>query len=172
MDVLKATDLHTSRPIVNAILLELDLSTGVDAAVATMIGVLSKNDDDRAVLRVDDSRGIHKFKSVELVVVNAGDIDKALVGEGDSSVAAEYASIGSSIHQRTTLAAFDVASVDMISCARRVGTSCDGRHHRCGLVRCPVGYFRSSCICGLQAEWSNYSCLALEKSESAAGLAC
>ena len=79
---------HLHGTIVYLILVVFDLSTGVYGAVATVISILSKKDDDRSALRFDKCGGVDEFEGIELVIVNTGHVDFAGVFEGYSGVTA------------------------------------------------------------------------------------
>ena len=84
--MLCATDFH--RAIVYLVLVVFNLSAGVYGAVATMVSILPKDDDDRATLCKHACGGVNELEGIELVVIDASDVHFACVCEDDSGVAA------------------------------------------------------------------------------------
>jgi hypothetical protein len=72
-NVLLATNLH--RAIVDSATMSFDLSTRMNSAIETMVGVLAKNDNDFSPLRHDLGRGIDKGECIEFMVVDSSNID-------------------------------------------------------------------------------------------------
>ena len=121
--MLDASYLHGT--IVDAILLVLDLSAGVNGATLTVVCVLSEYGDDRTELCLDASGRIDEVEGIEFVIINASHVDETLVFVCDAGIIAEYASICAPIDQGTTLAALYGAVVNVVTRAWRVGTSCN-----------------------------------------------
>ena len=96
-DVLETSDLHGT--IVDYILVVFNLSAGVDSAITSKEGVLSKNENNVAMLCGDLSGSVDKLESIEFVIVNSSDINFSGVGEDNSCITAEDTSVGSSVNK-------------------------------------------------------------------------
>ncbi len=81
--------------------------------------MLAKGGDGRYGLSDHAGGGVDELEGIELMIVDAGDVNFAGVYEGYPGVNAQDTSVCSSIYQGSTLAALDVAVVDVISCSRR-----------------------------------------------------
>ena len=71
-------------------------------AVQTVISTLAKDKDNGTTVGDGPGRSINEFKSVEFVVVNAGDVNLTSVNMENFGVATEDATIGTTVHEGTT----------------------------------------------------------------------
>ena len=71
-------------------------------AVQTVISILAKDKDNGTTVGDGPGRSINEFKSVEFVVVNAGDVNLTSVDMENFGVATEDATIGTTVHEGTT----------------------------------------------------------------------
>ena len=74
-------------------------------AVQTVVSTLAKDKDNGTTVGDGPGRSINEFKSVEFVVVNAGDVNLTSVNMEKFGVATEDATIGTTVHEGTTGAA-------------------------------------------------------------------
>ena len=97
-----------------------NLAGGVDGTSKAMVGILSEDDNSGTTLSGDAGGCINNPESVELVVINTGDVNLALVLKVYACVVAEDTAVGSAVDEGTSLAAFDNVGRDVV-CDRVLG---------------------------------------------------
>ena len=85
--------------IINHVLIEFNLRSRVYGAVEAVISILAKNDDGVTKLGMDLGSSVNNLEGIEFMVVDASDINFALVGKEDLGVIAENTAVGSPIDE-------------------------------------------------------------------------
>ena len=77
----------------------------MNGALLTMVGVLSENGNDGAMLGKDFSRGVNELEGIKFVVVNTSDINFTHMDVKDVSIISYDATIGATNHKGTPFTA-------------------------------------------------------------------
>ena len=99
-DALTSTNTH--RAVINLVAVGFDLTGRMYRAVQAMVSTLSKDKDNGTTVGDGPGRSVNELKSVEFVIVDAGDVNLAGVDMENFGVAAKNATIGATIHEGTS----------------------------------------------------------------------
>ena len=139
-NALSTTDLEGT--VIHHVLVVLNLTSRVNRPMNPMVGVLTKNSNDRSTVCVDLGNSIDNLESVELVIINTSDINLMLMGDGNLGIRAKDTPVCSPINEGATCALLtDFVRVNSVPISSAVVTSLVGRRSQCGLVMHPDVYF-------------------------------
>ena len=102
-DALSSTNAH--RAVINLVAVRLNLARRMCRPIEAVIGTLTQDKDNGTAIREGLGRGINKLKGVELVIVNASDVNFTGMDMEYNGVIPDDATVGTSIHEGSMLAA-------------------------------------------------------------------
>lgn len=140
-NALSAADFHG--PVIDLVLVSLELSGRVYRAEDSVICVLTEDADDGTALRGNFGGGVDDLEGIHFVVVNAGNVDFTRVDVDYDSIITDDTAISSPVHEGSAFLAGVLTNTISVP---RYRTSCYRRHHALGLVRCPEGYVIDSYV--------------------------
>ena len=113
LDELCSIDTH--RTFVYLASIHLNLSTGVNSLSLSKASIVVANDNDIALVAVDNATGLDEWNRLTLVVFEACNIDMTVVRADYTHVIAENTTIRSPINERTLECAFRCSIGDTVS---------------------------------------------------------
>ena len=139
-NALSTTDLEGS--VIHHVLVVLNLTSRVNRPMNPMVGVLTKNSNDRSTMCVDLGNSINNLESVEFVIINTSDINLVLMSDGNLGIRTKDTPVCSPINKGATCALLtDFVRVNSVPISSAVVTSLVGRRSQRGLVMHPDVYF-------------------------------
>ena len=98
-DALSTTDLH--RTVINLILVSFKLTSGMNGAMDTVVGILTEDTNNGTFLSEDVASTVNNLEGTEFVVVDTSNINSADMNVEDLDVRTSDATISTTIHKGT-----------------------------------------------------------------------